>query len=99
MDIDVQTLEVKNNPAANRFEVQLADQLGVVEYQKEGGAYIFTHTGVPREYGGRGIADKLVKNALETAKAEGAGVVPLCPFVKTYIKRHPEYEPLVIDIP
>ncbi len=98
-NIDVQKLEVKHNEPANRFEVQLGDQLGVVEYQKDGSNYIFTHTGVPREYGGQGIADRMVHAALETVKAEGSQVVPVCPFIKTYIQRHPEYQPLVVHSP
>lgn len=94
-NIDVQKLEVKHNEQANRFEVALGDQFGVVEYQKEGSTYVFTHTGVPREYGGQGIADRLAHDALETVKAEGGQVVPVCPFIKAYIQRHQEYQPLV----
>lgn len=51
--------------------------------------------GFQAEYDGQGVADRLVHVALEAAKAEGAKVVPLCLFVKVYIQRHKEYEPLV----
>ena len=95
MEIDAQTLEVKNNREANRFEAQLGDQLGIIEYQIKHHAYVFTHTEVPPEFGGKGIADRMARVALDTAKAEGYGVVPLCPFVRKYIQRHPEYQALV----
>ncbi len=96
--IDVDSLEVKNNPEKGRFEIQLDDQVGVLQYEKEGDTYIYTHTGVPTEYGGQGIAQKLAKAALDTAQAEGAKIVPICPFVQSYVKKHPEYQPMVTEL-
>ncbi len=96
--VDARNLEVRNNTAAERFEVTLGDTIGLIDYQRQGTTYIFTHTGVPDEYGGQGVADRLAYVALETAKAEDAQVVPLCPFVKKYIQRHKEYESLVVHI-
>lgn len=95
VDIDVETLTVRHNVSAHRFEVSLGDDLGVAEYRKDGSTYVFTHTGVPHEYEGRGIAAKIVRAALEAVKAEGATMVPVCPYVKAYVRRHPEYESLI----
>ena len=94
--VDAQNLEVRNNIASERFEVSLGGTIGVIDYQRQGITYIFTHAGVPTEYSGQGVADRLAYVALETASAEGAQVVPLCPFVNKYIQRHPEYQALVI---
>jgi hypothetical protein len=94
--VDSASLEVRNNSEANRFEVTLGDTIGEIDYQRHGTTYVFTHTGVPAEYGGQGVADRLAYVALETAKAEGAQVEPLCPFVRAYIQRHKEYQPLVV---
>jgi predicted GNAT family acetyltransferase len=99
MTRDVQTLPVKNNLAENRFEVTLGDKLGMIIYRKEGSVYIMIHTEVPGEYEGQGIADHLAHEALEQVKAEHGQVVPLCPFVRAYIRRHPEYQPLVVSLP
>lgn len=96
MAIDVQNLEVVNNRGAHRFEVKLGDKLGVIDYKKNGPVYVFTHTGVPSEFSGQGIANRLVQVALDTARDEGNQVVPQCPFVKTYIQRHPQYQSLVV---
>ena len=96
MNIDPQNLEVRNNVAARRFEVQLGDQVAVIDYRKHGSMYILTHAEVPSEYRGRGIADRMAYIALETVRAEGAQVVPQCPFVRAYIRRHQEYQPLVV---
>ncbi|MCX6047809.1 MAG: GNAT family N-acetyltransferase [Chloroflexi bacterium] len=95
MTIDVQNLTVKNNEAAHRFEVALEDQIGVIEYQKAGKVYTMTHTEVPPSFAGKGIAQHLVKSALDMVQAEGAQVVPQCPYVKAYIQRHPAYQALV----
>ena len=95
LDVDARNLDVRNNATAERFEVTLGDTIGLIDYQRQGTTYISTHTSVPEAYGGQGVADRLAHVALETAKAAGAQVVPLCPFVKKYIQRHKEYESLV----
>jgi len=95
MNIDPQTLEVKNNTQASRFEVQLGDKVGIIDYHKHNQVYSFTHTGVPSEFEGQGIANRLPHDALEMVKAEGGKVIPACPFTKAYVKRHPEYQSMV----
>jgi len=93
-------IEVKNNPQASRFEVHLGDnKLAQIAYMMEGDVMIFVHTEVPKEFGGRGIADKMAYTALEYAKAQHYQVMALCPFVKAYIERHPEYKSITIDYP
>lgn len=86
---------VKNNPAAQRFEAQVGDQLAVIQYRRRGNRIIFIHTGVPPALEGQGVGSKLAQFALEYAKAQQLEVVPLCPFVRSYINRHPAYQSLV----
>ncbi|NEP83939.1 MAG: N-acetyltransferase, partial [Okeania sp. SIO3B3] len=89
-----------NNTDASRYEVQLDDgQFALIDYKLRGDLIIMTHTEVPLEYEGRGIASNLVKFALDDARAQGYQVKPSCPFVRNYIKRHPEYESLVATQP
>ena len=52
---------------------------------------------MPEEISGHGIAGKMAQTALEYARAERLEVVPLCPYVAAYIKRHPEYKDLVSE--
>ncbi len=99
MEIDVPNLEVINNIDEQRFEAALGENLGMIEYDRLPGVYVFTHTEVPPEYGGRGIADRMAYIALETAIAEEQKIVPECPFVKKYLQRHPEYAWLVVVLP
>ena len=99
MGIDVHNLEVKNNRDANRYEVQLGDQLGTLTYRIRGNVITFIHTEIPADYRGQGIAERMAHVALEAARAEGSQVKPLCPFVRAYIRRHAEYQSLVVELP
>ena len=56
-----------------------------------GNHIIFLHTGVPEALAGHGIANKLASFALEEARSQKLTVVPLCPFVASYIRHHQEY--------
>jgi len=87
---------VRNNTADRRFELMIEGKLSMIEYvMPTETIIIFSHTEVPEELEGKGIASRLAKVALEFAKSKGLAVIPLCPFVKGYIRRHPEYQPLV----
>ena len=92
----IQDLTVTNNTEAQRFEAQLGAEQAVAEYHLKNNVIIFTHTEVPEAMEGKGVAGKLIKTALDTAQAEHYQVVPLCPFVAAYIKRHHEYQGLVM---
>jgi uncharacterized protein len=86
---------VHHNVEAHRYEVALPDQLAVAEYVFENGRMVFTHTFVPPEFRGRGIAEKLVRRALDDAHAKNVSVVPACSYVAAFIRRHPEYHALL----
>jgi len=88
-------VEVVHNEAQNRFEVSQEGHLAELDYQRTDNQIIFTHTSVPAALEGRGIAGALVKTGLNYARDHGLEVVPLCPFVKGYIERKPEYQALV----
>jgi hypothetical protein len=86
---------VRNNESASRFEVEMEGHLAELQYMRRGNRLILVHTGVPADLAGRGIGSLLVRTGLEFARAEGLKVVPICPFVQSYIERHPEYQDLV----
>jgi uncharacterized protein len=88
---------VTDNPDRNRYEARTGDGdvAGVVGYQKSSELIVFTHTNVEDRYEGQGIGSKLATGALEGARAQNLPVLALCPFIKSYIERHPEYADLV----
>jgi predicted GNAT family acetyltransferase len=87
--------EVQDNPAKNRFEIIVDGYTALAAYRLKPGVIAFTHTEVPKELGGRGIGSQLAKGALDQVRARGLKVVPLCPFIKAYIEKHPAYQDLL----
>src|SRR5260370_166538 len=87
---------VTNNEAAQQYEARVDGLLSLVAYRLHGDRIVFTHTEVPAALEGRGIASVLARTALADASARQLQVVPLCPFVRAYIERHPEYQSLDI---
>ncbi len=87
--------EVKDNPAKHRFELIVEGITAYAEYERTPGTVRFTHTIVPEALGGKGVGSKLAKGALDAVRAEGAKVIPQCPFIAAYIKKHSEYQDLV----
>jgi predicted GNAT family acetyltransferase len=86
---------VVHNPEQNRFEIQQDGRTAELVYRLKPGRIVFIHTGVPAELEGRGLAKELAVTGLDYARQNGLKVIPLCPFVAGYIKRHPEYLDLV----
>jgi len=88
-------VKIENNQGAQRWEAQVGEYVAVAEYRLRGNTIFFIHTEVPRELEGQGVASKLVKTALDDARTQHLAVVPFCPFVAGYIRRHPDYKALV----
>ena len=88
-------LVVQQNEQKSRFEIDIDGRVAELVYRLEPGVIDFLHTGVPRELEGRGIAGKLAAAGLDYARERGLRVIPSCPYVKSYIERHAEYQDLV----
>jgi predicted GNAT family acetyltransferase len=81
--------KVVDHKAAHQFELVVDGQTSVLTYQRKDDTLVLVHTEVPPSLRGRHIADTLAKAALDAADAQGVRAVPVCPFVKAYLKRHP----------
>ena len=84
-------VSVRHNDSEHRFEATVEGKLCVADYNVSKGEIAFTHTFVPPELRGRGIAEALVRTALEYAKSERLRVIPACSYVATLSRRHREY--------
>jgi len=83
-------------PEQKRYELRLGGRvIGHLAYHRRNGRIAYTHTEVSPACEGRGFGSKLVQAALEDARRDGLEVAPLCPFVRWFIGRHPEYAQLV----
>lgn len=92
---DQERAPVAHNAAAKRFEVVIEGRTAFSKYLLAGGKIIIEHTEVPEELEGKGIAGRLVRTALDHARAQNLKVLPICPFAKAFIGRHPEYQDLL----
>lgn len=95
MGKDDDALVVENNEKARQFQLRVEGHLALIRYVYSNGSIVFVHTEVPPALEGRGIAGKLARAALEYAREHKLSVVPRCPFVAAYIRKHPEYQSLV----
>jgi len=95
-NMDINQLKTINNEGKNRFELWVDGHLGRIEYIiNKTGLIFLTHTEVDRPLEGKGVAPKMVKDALQYIQAHDLKLVPLCPYVAGYLKRHPEYHSLL----
>ncbi len=86
---------VQHRPEHQRFEIPLDEgEPAVAAYRRDGRRLVLTHTHVPREREGAGLATALAHAAFGYARAEGLEVVPQCAFMDAFARQHPEYDDL-----
>lgn len=87
---------VEDNPARRRFEILVDDALaGFTTYVPRDGVLVFTHTQIEPRFRDAGVGAALVRATLDQVRERGGRLVPECPFMAAFIKRHPEYASLV----
>ncbi|WP_225975459.1 GNAT family N-acetyltransferase [Panacibacter ginsenosidivorans] len=86
---------VTNNETMQQFEVSMDNELAFLQYRFYKDDIALMHTDVPDTLGGKGIASALAVHALEWAKEHQKKIIVYCPFVASYLKKHPEYDYLV----
>jgi predicted GNAT family acetyltransferase len=90
-------VETTHNPAEHRYEAHLDGELaGFAAYDLTDRLVIFTHTEVDPKFEGHGVGSTLARFALDDVRASGTHeVLALCPFIKSWIGKHPEYADLL----
>jgi uncharacterized protein len=81
---------VTDNRADSRFELKVDGAVAELVYRRRADRLVLLHTEVPASAGGHGVGGRLVEAAVERALSEGLTVVPLCPFARGWLQRHPE---------
>ncbi len=89
--MDNNLLPVRKNDEAKRFELEVDGHLALIDFMQTSELMIYTHTEVPEALEGQGIGGRLAQVALDYAREQNLLVMPMCPFVAAYIRRHPEY--------
>jgi len=89
--MDLASLKTEDKKDENRFVLQIEDKKAFIDYKvgKSGAIYLI-HTEVPDDIEGKGVGHKLVRESLQLIEEEGNKIVPLCPFVRAFLKKHPD---------
>ncbi len=90
-------LLVVDNTAAHRFELRADDELAASIHYREDDPKVYSllHTETVPKFAGQGMASALVFQIFERLRADGGQVLPYCPFVNSYIRKHPDTASLV----
>ncbi|QXJ24818.1 N-acetyltransferase [Actinomadura graeca] len=88
--------EITDDAARGRYEIRVdGDLAGFAEYETRPGQVVLTHTEVDGAFEGQGVGSALARGVLDDVRAKGLTVVPRCPFIRTWIDKHPDYRDLV----
>jgi predicted GNAT family acetyltransferase len=95
--LESQTITVRHAPESHCYELlDGGTPIGKAEYVPASGPdkreRIFYHTEVADAYAGKGLASVLAKHALDDTIAAGLTIIPVCPYIKSWIRRHTEYQ-------
>ncbi len=93
---DDYTVEHEEQAGHGRYVIYLPDgsEAEMTYVRRDPATIIADHTGVPPQYRGKGIAEMLVKTAMDNARATGGKIVPTCSYVVAQFRRHPEWADL-----
>lgn len=83
------SLQIHDNPEEHRYEALLDGKLaGFIQYRLHDGRMAMVHAEVEPAYEGHGVGSELAQVALADVRERGLKLVPLCPFVAGYVRRH-----------
>ena len=82
--------QVTDNQAGSRLELRADGRLAELRYRRNGRRLVLIHTEVPPELEGRGTGGALMSAAGDRAARDAMTIVPLCPFARSWLQRHPD---------
>jgi predicted GNAT family acetyltransferase len=89
-------ITVADDAEGKRYEIAVdGERAGVLRYRLRPGLIELVHTEIDEELEGRGLGSRLISFALDDARERGLAVLPFCPFVEDYMRRHRQYVELV----
>lgn len=83
-----------DNVASSRFELGADGARGFIDYRRTGAILRLNHAEVPAALAGHGLGTRLVRETLDLIRSRGERIVPVCPFIKAFLRRHPAYADL-----
>jgi uncharacterized protein len=95
VELNLDEVVVIHNEEAHRFEATVDGLRSLITYRRFPDGVVLQHTEVPPPLQGKGLAAKLTRSALDFARANHLRVVPLCPYVSSFLRRNREYQDLL----
>jgi hypothetical protein len=72
---------------------------GFVEYREAREPVVLIHTEVDPSFAGRGVGRALARGALDDIRDRGLQALVVCPFINSWLRRHPEYSDVLFHAP
>jgi predicted GNAT family acetyltransferase len=92
--------DVRRNDDEHRYELEIDGELAMLVYRLNGERLVLVHTEVPEALEGKGVGSRLVRFAVDDARESNFTIVPMCPFARAWLERHPDVADTVrIDWP
>jgi uncharacterized protein len=86
-----QAVQVIDNREASRYELTIDGvDAGFIDYRLSDSRIVLAYIEIDPSFGGQGFGQRLTQEALEDCRSRGLTVVPACPFIADYVRRHPE---------
>lgn len=95
MKTELANIPIVNNETKNHFEFNVNNHISFIEYSSMGNQVSLNHTIVPDELSGQGVGSALVEKTLTYLKEANKKILPFCPFVFAFIKKHTEWKSIV----
>ncbi len=83
------------NEEKQRFEINIDGYFAFIDYKERGDTISLVHTEAAPELAGKGAAAAVVEKTLQYISDNNKSLKPFCPYIFTYIKRHPEWKRIV----
>jgi len=78
-----------------QLEIKVDGRKAFIEYEHREGKMYLTHAEVPEEMHNRGIGEALAEKAMVYLEENNIALVPMCSFIKHYLREHPEWQKLL----
>ena len=92
--MDYQDTELKNNEAIHNFELFVNGQRAFIDYKIKDNKIYLVHTEVPAALQGMGAAEAMVEKAFRYIEQHQLKMVPVCSYIQSFLKHHPEWNRL-----
>ena len=93
MDTNYANIPLRHDADAMRFEIEIDGKKAFMDYYRDGDVYALNHTEADAALQGKGAAGALVEKVMHYLKDQNANIVAVCPYIVSYLKRHPELNP------